>query len=387
MEGNARLLRRLLALAGIAAAASAAPQAAMSLWGADVDVAVTRHAIALPSGCAPREVASRFNEFFAALEVGEPSSLAAFFAKDDPPGKATEPAGRAFRWYSVTEGGGAGPETGGNREPLRHFVAYDVADLLPYLAERQRQHERMRLVAVEVATSNTAGSAGGIFVVRRDADDLVPGLGGNERIGFGKFVIDCAERRFFVWSMGMNLAPGENLARSVSPCPLPPGWAPGTPAVACTRGPNARALATGFRLGRAAVALPAKCGPASVKRRVVRALAAFNTGLGEEFARQFVSRGQFHPYTASISGSGFIGAKAMSRFVSGRYKAGDGWTATAVRPPTGRVGLPREAVYLLELKVAYQGALVTGQVGAKLVVDCASGRLRRWTGPALPLPG
>ena len=161
MARNAGLLRRLLVLAGVVVAASALPQAAMSLRSADDDVVVTRQAIALPAGCTPRDVASRFMEFFAALEAAETSSLAAFFAKEDPPGKATEPAGRAFRWYSVTEGGGAGPETGGNREPLRHFVAYDVADLLPYLAERQQQHERMRLVAVEVGTSNTAGSAGG----------------------------------------------------------------------------------------------------------------------------------------------------------------------------------------------------------------------------------
>lgn len=380
MEGDARLLAllglvgALCALAPVGASASAAEE-----------IAVTRDSVRLPAGCAPREIAASFGEFFSALVAGDEARLRRVFAEEDPPGKAIEPAGRAFRWYSVTEGGGAGPETGG--KPLRHFVAYDVAELLPYLAERQRLREQMQLVAVEVGTSNISESAGGTFVVRRDADDLAPGLGGNQRIGFGKFELDCAERRFFVWSMGMNMAPGQDLARSLSPCPLPSGWAPAEPAVACTRGPNARALAPGFRLGSTSLALPSKCRPAVVRRRAVSALAAFDTGLGDEFSRQFVSGGQLHPYTASIGGRGFVGARAMRSFVRSRYKAGDGWTATALIPPVGPVGLPKEAVYVLRLRVTHQGTLVSDSAGAKLVVNCRSGKLRRWTGPALGLPG
>ncbi|HEU0303247.1 MAG TPA: hypothetical protein VFR32_01570, partial [Gaiellaceae bacterium] len=105
------------------------------------------------------------------------------------------------------------------------------------------------------------------------------------------------------------------------------------------------------------------------------------------FARQFVSRGQFHPYTASIGGRGFIGTKAMLRFVRARYKAGDGWTATALMPPLGSIGLPEEAVYLLRFRVTYQGTSVGDSVGAKLVINCRTGKLRQWTGPALRLPG
>jgi hypothetical protein len=263
MEGSSRFLAVFGLVAGLALLSGSASDSSTG------KVVVTRNAVRLPEGCSPQQVAGLFAEFFTELETGDAGRLARFFAQEDPPGKAIEPAGRAFRWYSVTDGGGAGPEVGGKRQPLRHFVAYDVADLLPYFAERRRQNERMQLVAVEAATSNIAGAAGGTFVVRRDADDLPPGLGGNQRTAYGKFELDCAERRFFVWSMGMNLAPGQDLARGVSPCPLPPGWAPGTPAVACTRGPNARALATGFRLGRTAIALPAKCGPAAVTPRVV----------------------------------------------------------------------------------------------------------------------
>jgi len=286
----------------------------------------------------------------------------------------------------VTEGGGAGPEIGGRRQPLRHFVAYDVPDLLRYFAERRGERERMQLVAVQVGTSNIAGAAGMTFAVRREADDLVPGLGGRQQIAYGKGEIDCGEGRFFVWSMGMDLAPGQDLARRWSPCPLPPGWAPGNPAVACTGGRNARALAPDFRLGSTQVVLPNRCRPAVVKRRVAATVAAFNSGLGDDFARQFVQRGQFHPYTASIRGAGFVGAKTMVRFVSTRYKAGDGWMATSLLPPTGSVGLPEEAVYLLEFRVTYQGSSIADKAGAKLVVDCRTGKLRKWAGPALRLP-
>lgn len=384
MEGNSRLLGFLAVVSTLCVLAPLGAYASRAETGG---VVVTRDAVRVPEGCAPRDAATRFMEFFSALEGGEVSGLRAFFAEDDPPGRADEPAGLAFRWYSVTEGGGAGPKVGGRRQPLRHFVAYDVAELLPYFAERQRQHERMELVAVEIGTANIDGAAGGTFVVRREADDLEPGLGGNDRIAHGKFVIACAERRFFVWSMGMNMAPGQDLARTVSPCPLPRAWAPAKPAVACTRGRNARALAGNFTLGSTSAFLPGRCRPAAVKRRVVTTLAAFNTGLGADFGRQFVRRGQFHPYTASIGGTGFVGAKAMRSFVHARYTAGDGWTATALRPPTGSAGLPAEAVYTLELEVSHQGARVTATATAKLVVDCGSGKLRRWAGPALSLPG
>src|SRR6266508_6044874 len=165
-----------------------------SLASADVNTdgpVVTREAIRLPAGCAPREVAAILDAFFTALERGDSATLGRVFVDEDPPGKAIEPAGRAFRWFSVTEGGGAGPVVGGTRQPLRHFVAYDLPDLSRYLAERQRQNERMDLVAVEVARSNIDGAAGIAFAVRREANDLMPGLGGVDKIDYEEGEIDC----------------------------------------------------------------------------------------------------------------------------------------------------------------------------------------------------
>jgi hypothetical protein len=378
MEGNTRLLA-LVGLVGALALLSA-PASGSSIG----DVVVTRNAVRLPEGCSSQQVAGLFAEFFTELETGDAGRLARFFAREDPPGKAIEPAGRAFRWYSVTEGGGAGPEVGGTRQPLRHFVAYDVADLLPYFAGRRRQNEHMQLVAVEVGASNISGAAGGTFVLRREADDLAPGLGGNQRIAYGKFELDCAERRFFVWSMGMDLAPGQDLARRWAPCPLPPGWTPGKPTVACTRGPNAKALAPGFRLTPTPVALPTRCRPAAMKRRVRTALSAYNLGLGDVFADSFVRDGEFQPYT--MRWPGLAGRAQIMRFVRNRYRAGDGWTALRLSSPRQLLPLPGVALYFLHFRITYQGAPSGKQAAARLRVDCRNGKLIRWYGPARPVP-
>jgi hypothetical protein len=115
-------------------------------------------------------------------------------------------------------------------------------------------------------------------------------------------------------------------------------------------------------------------------------LVAFNAGFGDDVAKRIIARGQFHPYTGSIAGGGFVGKRAIARFVRARYRAGDGWTATRLVTPQGSVGLPAAAVYGLEFRVDYQGALFAEPAAAKLVVDCDSGLLARWVGPAIKTP-
>jgi hypothetical protein len=123
-----------------------------------------------------------------------------------------------------------------------------------------------------------------------------------------------------------------------------------------------------------------------VRTTVRRALTAFNQGLGDDLARLLVARGQFHPYTSSIKSPGFMRRPAIARFVGNRYHRGDGWTATRLFTPQGSAGLPSRAVYGLDLRVSYQGTTVAEHVGAKLVVDCSSGLLRAWVGPATGTP-
>jgi hypothetical protein len=133
------------------------------------------------------------------------------------------------------------------------------------------------------------------------------------------------------------------------------------------------------------VTLPPKCAPERVRKSVVGALVAFNQGLGEDFGRHFVRGGQFLPYSRSIK-EAFVGRRAIARFTKLRYSAGDGWTAGRLYTPQTSVGLPTKAVYGVAIRVSHQGRAVSEELGAKLVLDCNSGLLRFWGGPAIRTP-
>jgi hypothetical protein len=340
------------------------------------DIVVTRDSGALPSGCTPREAAELLVRFADAVSTGDMPALDLLFAVEDPPGRALEPAGTVFRWYSVSEG------RNGNR-PWRHTAVYDRADLFAYFAERHRHGESWQVVGLDVAPAGwIAGAAGVTYVIRRDADDLPPPL---TRFAIGKGSIDCAAQRIFVWSMG------QDVAESRPPCPLPADWSPGVPIVACSRGeaptepsgPTARAALPDFRIVGSSARFPKPCAPQVVATRLRSALAAFNAGRGATFAIRFTPRGEFHPYTAS-PGTQKIGRTAIARFAAARYAAGDGFTAAVVRAPTRRP-VRRPAVYAVELVLTARDSTLRAGL-AKVVVDCRSGLIRRWVGPATPLP-
>ncbi|CAN5278815.1 hypothetical protein BH09ACT13_BH09ACT13_01660 [soil metagenome] len=90
--GIAAALALLLAALASARAAAGEP------------IIVTRDSGSLPSGCTPRETAELLVRLADAVGAGDMKALDRLFAIEDPPGKAPEPAGLAFRWYSVTEG-------------------------------------------------------------------------------------------------------------------------------------------------------------------------------------------------------------------------------------------------------------------------------------------
>jgi len=241
------------------------------------------------------------------------------------------------------------------------------------------------VVALEVGRSWIPGAVGITFVVRREADDLVDGLGGTQKIAYGKAGIDCSQQRIYQWSMGMHMAPGKDLSRRYVTCPLPRGWLPANPPVACSRGPNAAAVSPSFHAPAGGASLPKRCGATYVAARVRSALLSFNAGLGPQFARNFAREGVFRPYTASASVPRLVGRARIARFVLSRYRSGDGWTATALYPPRGTRDGPRSSVYRISLQLAYQGsAIATGS--SSLVIDCRAGLIRSWVGPAVARP-
>lgn len=356
-------------LASLAAGSSSVPR--------DEQVVVTRDALDLPAGCSPISIADALGRYFGALVDGDMATVKRAFVEEDPPGRAIEPAGLQFRWYSVTE-------LSAEQKPLSHFVAYDLRDLFPYLEERQRQNERLSLVATEIGRSSIPGAAGITFVVRREAEDLADGLGGTQRVARGKAGISCSQQRIYQWSMGMEMAPGKELARSYITCPLPRGWRPANPSVACSRGPNSIAVAESFRAPTGGTLLPKKCRPTFIAARVRSALSTFNAGEGSGFSRVFARVGVFRPYTASQSVGGLVGRTRIARFVSLRYRSGDGWKATTLDLRGPRDSGSSRA-YGIKLALAYQGSPI-GTSSATIVIDCRSGLINSWVGPAVALP-
>jgi hypothetical protein len=362
------------ALIAFAAAASAGV-AGLSYATASIseEVVVTREARGFAPGCSPRQVAAVVTRFLDALDAGDMETLDELFARTDSPGRPVEPTAserREFRWYSVTEGGSV------RTRPWRHRSVYDRPELLDYFAERHRRHERMRLLALEVRPSRTPGAVGFSFVVRREANDLPERLGGRQRIAHGKAGVFCPEREIYLWSMAMNLAePGQDYPRRVPwECPRPARWSPGSSVIACSDGPNARALADDFRV----VARPGEaargCAAHAVSVRVTRALTAFNAGLPDVFVRQLTHRPRFRAQQKVLRLR-----RAITEYALARYQAGEGWTATQLE----RVG--RTASYRLSLSILHQTRLLARGT-ALVTVNCASGRISSWLGPGVRAP-
>lgn len=142
----------------------------------------------LPSGCKRREVEDLIAGFFRAVNHGETERISDFFSI------AAGPEGMSPRgWYSLTEGD---PKAGG-----RHFAAYTDRDLRTYFERRSRQHERLRLLTVNISAPTWYGGVDITYVVSRLADDLERSPEGSERQARGKGAINCERGRIFVWSM------------------------------------------------------------------------------------------------------------------------------------------------------------------------------------------
>jgi hypothetical protein len=137
-----------------------------------------------PPGCRPDDMAERVTAFLDTFDRGEPAPLAAFFPERD------------FKWYVVSDVGPDGR--------ARRFEGRDRAATLAYLAERQRQHERLRLRQLRADPDGGADSVGFAFTLERQADDLPSGIAGH--LATGKGSVACATGTITVWSMGQSLA-------------------------------------------------------------------------------------------------------------------------------------------------------------------------------------
>lgn len=191
-----------------------------------VDVVVTRDDGSLPNGCGPDQVAELISRFFGAFNAGDGVELRRTFAAEGigPP------------LYGVGTGGDGRGAFGTDRRE----------ELLRYFASRHRHGERLQLLQVSVGIGGRRSTADLTYLVARGADDLETVLADARRVGsgallyFGKGVVDCRAQKILAWNMDAEERPaqgngsGAGPAKVTGPCPAPPGWKPGRPAVACS---------------------------------------------------------------------------------------------------------------------------------------------------------
>ena len=197
------------------------------------EVIVTSDDASLPEGCRPRRVAGLVIRFLDAFNQGRREELSsAFFVSEGPsPPDFSTVDYRPWSWYSSSEIGADG-------KVLRNFTTSDQAALLGYFARRHERGESMRLLKVSLTRTGlleSESNVGFVFVATREAPDLPAGLGGPDRIAYGKGSLNCDNLRIFTWTMDMK-SREKSTERDAADwlCTDPPGWRPGEAVVACT---------------------------------------------------------------------------------------------------------------------------------------------------------
>lgn len=305
----------------------------------DADVVVTRDTLALPAGCSVTETAALITDFLDVFDRGDTDELDRLFA---PAGEGRED----FKWYSSDDGG-------------RPQAVYVRGNLLDHFRDRHRHAETMRLVSLDIGRGHR-NDVGISYALIREADDIPRGF------ARGKGQIDCANRRIFVWTMAMTAD------TSPTTCPTPSDWKPGSPVVACTRGPNARAVAPDVVIVSAA--REGGCRPEAAFRRIRSMLSAFDIGNTSSFRVGLAPRATFAP-----AGRSLATPRAIQDFVAHRYfRLGEGWTLTRLAP------LRAPGRFALTIAVSRLGAPVA-RSRATVTLDCKTGLVRSWSGPAVRL--
>jgi hypothetical protein len=122
---------------------------------------------------------------------------------------------------------------------------------------------------------------------------------------------------------------------------------------------------------------PAQCRQVAVTKRLGGMVRALNGARGDRFAAGFARRGRWYPFTRTLRAP-LSGRPDIQAFAIVRIAAQDEWTISRVR----RVGAGR---YTARVRIATGGrALGVGRT--RVTVDCRSGLVADWTGPALRMP-
>jgi len=210
--------------------------------------------------------------------------------------------------------------------------------------------------------------------------ELRAGVAGPDGASLVRATVDCSKMTLLTWQPtaqpGTFSAPG--------PCPQPKAWTVGGPTVACAGLPTAWETSDDFSVKsvRSLEQHTTVCDAIRGRGRAIALLRALNYGRLDEFVATFAPKGRYQPYTASL-GNAMAGRAAIAAFTKRRIAAADGWTATSLVGPVERTA--KTATYVISM-VAYSSGRPVGAGNARMPLDCASGLIHDWRGPALPIP-
>jgi hypothetical protein len=207
--------------------------------------------------------------------------------------------------------------------------------------------------------------------------ELRAGVTGSDGPAVVKATADCSNMTLLTWQptaqSGTFTAPG--------PCPAPKAWKASGTTVACAGLPTAWETSDDFTV-KSTAQNNAVCDAIRGRGRAIALLRALNYSRLSEFVATFEPDGSFQPYTASLTRP-LTGRAAITAFTKQRIAAADGWTATSLVGPVERT--KKTATYVVSM-VAYSSGRPVGAGNARMTLNCSSGLIRDWRGPALPLP-
>jgi hypothetical protein len=203
------------------------------------------------------------------------------------------------------------------------------------------------------------------------------GLTGPKGTSVVHATVDCAKLALLTW----DATPQQGAFTSAGPCPQPKGWLASGPTVACAGLPTAWETSDDFTVKSVAKNL-GSCDTTHARARAISLLHALDYGNAAAFSAAFQPKGAFRPYTATLAAA-ISGRPAIAAFIQRRIVKADGWTATSLSAPLER---SRTTTTYGVALVAFSNGHPVGAGSARMTLDCTSGLIHDWRGPALPLP-
>ena len=121
-----------------------------------------------------------------------------------------------------------------------------------------------------------------------------------------------------------------------------------------------------------------RCGTAAVGKRLGSMVAGLNSARGDRFAAGFTRNGRWQPYTLTVAPPGVIGRRKITQLAVLSIGSEVEWRLSQLRRTARGAYTVRVAVTAHDQRA--------GGGSTKVRVDCASGLVRSWVGPAMMLP-